>query len=121
MKNSKKSDGIGTDERTPGLLDSTLATEIPEVEYATAVIPVSWFDKKGILSYQGHPITVNEQFAGPDYFKIFSYRLIEGDKEHVLSDRHCIAISNELALKIFKNFQGQFIRRSEEHTSELQS
>src|SRR5258708_6545096 len=101
MKNSKKSDGIGTDERTPGLLASTLATEIPEVEYATAVIPVSWFDKKGILSYQGHPITVNEQFAGPDYFKIFSYRLIEGDKEHVLSDRHSIAISNELALKIF--------------------
>ncbi|HWK03184.1 MAG TPA: ABC transporter permease [Puia sp.] len=101
LKNSKNSDGIGTDERTPGLLATTLAREIPEVEYATAVIPVSWFDKKGILSYQGRLLTVNEQFAGPDYFKIFSYRLIEGDKEHVLSDRHAIVISRELALKLF--------------------
>jgi len=101
MKNAEAPDGIKTDERTPGLLASSLALEMPEVEYATAVIPVSWFDKKGYLSRKGLQIAANGQFAGQDYFKIFPYRLIEGNKDQVLHDKQSIVISKELALKLF--------------------
>src|SRR5687767_5905284 len=41
---------IETIEYTPGLLAKTLAEEIPEVEYATAVIPPYWFSGNGIIS-----------------------------------------------------------------------
>src|SRR5882757_8755228 len=39
MKNSTGPTSIETTQNTPGLLASTLATEMPEVQYATAVIP----------------------------------------------------------------------------------
>src|SRR5882757_8849057 len=38
LKNYQSPTGITTDERTPGLLATTLAKEMPEVEYATSVI-----------------------------------------------------------------------------------
>ena len=101
LKNSQSPTGITTDERTPGLLATTLAKEMPEVEYATSVIPVSWFDKKGILIYGDRHINANEEFAGQDYFSMFSYRLIEGHKDQVLQDKADIVISKELALKLF--------------------
>jgi len=64
MQNAKNATGIETIEHTPGLLAKTLMKELPEVEYATAVIPVSWFDKKGILSDGNKLIPASGQFAG---------------------------------------------------------
>jgi len=101
LRNSQTPNGIMTDEHTPGLLATSVAGEMPEVEYATAVVPVSWFDKKGFISRKDQHITANGQFAGRDYFKIFSYRLIAGDKDQILQDKHAIVISKELALKLF--------------------
>ena len=101
LKNSQSPTGLTTDERTPGLLATTLAKEIPEVEYACSVIPVSWFDKKGMLIYGDQRITANKEFAGQDYFSMFSYRLIDGHKDQVLQDKESIVISKELALKLF--------------------
>jgi putative ABC transport system permease protein len=101
LKNSSTSAGISTDDRMPGLLAASLAREMPEVEYAVSVIPVSWFDKKGILSDGDRRVTTSEQFAGRDFFNIFSYRLISGDKDRVLPDKHAIVISDVLALKLF--------------------
>ena len=101
LKNSPSPQGITTDERTPGLLAATLANKMPEVEYATSVIPVSWFDKRGLLIYGDRRIEANEQFAGQDYFRMFSYRLIAGNKDDVLQDKNSIVISDDLALKLF--------------------
>ena len=52
MKNAQSPEGLSTDVRTPGLLANTLATEFPEVTHATAVVPISWTDKKGFLICQ---------------------------------------------------------------------
>jgi predicted permease len=101
LKNAPTPTGISTDERTPGLLSATLAKEIPEVAYATSVIPVSWFDKQGLLICDGHHVTAKATFAGADYFKVFSYRLISGHAEDVLQDKRSIVISGELAMKLF--------------------
>src|SRR5882762_10413631 len=101
MRNTPGANGIETGEQTPGLLADALAKEMPEVEYATAVIPVSWSDKKVILSVGDKRIMGTEQFAGKDYFNVFSYRLIQGDKNQVLADKNSIVISKEMALKLF--------------------
>jgi putative ABC transport system permease protein len=101
LKNAPSPTGITTDDRTPGLLSATLAKQLPDVAYATSVIPVSWFDRQGLLIYDDRRVTAKAAFAGADYFKIFSYHLISGHAEDVLQDKQSIVISNELALKLF--------------------
>jgi len=105
MMNMETPNGIETGEQSPGLLAQALTKELPEVEYATSVITVSWADKTGILTYQGNHITATNQFAGKDYFNIFSYHFIDGNKTTPLSDKSSIVISRELAMKIFKTTQ----------------
>lgn len=101
LKNAPSPSGITTDERTPGLLAATLVKEMPEVAYAVPVVPASWIDKKGVLTYGDRRIDASSEFAGQDYFKIFSYKLIAGDKDHVLQDNSGVVISDKLALKLF--------------------
>src|SRR5690348_12960939 len=43
-------DANGAIESTPGLLAAALSKEMPEVEYATSVVPSSWFSEKGLFS-----------------------------------------------------------------------
>ncbi len=42
------------------------------------------------------------QYAGKDYFNIFSFNLIDGKKDKVLADKNSIVISDELANKLFR-------------------
>jgi len=101
MQNAGKADQITTIEPTPGNLAKSMDEEMPEVEYAVSVIPASWFDKKGILSVGDMNIKADGEFAGKDFFHIFSYKLIHGDENKVLTDKNAILLSDELALKIF--------------------
>ena len=101
LKNAPSPTGLTTDDRTPGLLSATLAKELPDVAYATSVIPVSWFDRQGLLIYDDRRVTAKAAFAGADYFKIFSYHLISGHADDVLQDKQSVVVSNELALKLF--------------------
>jgi len=92
----------GTIMDTPGPLVQTLVEEIPEIEYATLVAPPNWrgFDRF-ILTLDDQNIKARGEYAGKDYFKMFSYDLMHGDPGQVLSDKNSIVISDELALKIF--------------------
>ncbi len=101
MQNELSPNGIETMEATPGLLAQTLAEEIPEVEFAVSVIPASWFSSKGVLSFENTYLTAGGQFVGKDYFKMFSCEFIQGDKNQMISDKYAIAISDEMAHKLF--------------------
>lgn len=103
LKNASSPAGISTDERTPGLLAATLKKEMPEVEYAASVVPVSWFDKKGLFIAGDHRMPATSTFASEDYFKMFSYRLIVGKADQVLQDKYSVVISDELAKKTFNS------------------
>ncbi len=101
MKNAEEPGGeIGTYEWTPGPLAQALAEELPEVELTvTALIPED--AQVGILSVGDTRIKAIEQYVSRDYFNMFSYQLIQGDKQQVLSKKNEVLISNELALKLF--------------------
>ena len=101
LPNVTTSHGIETIENTPGLLAEALAKEMPEVEYAASVIPSTWFSNKGLLSFNDTHLRAGGQFVSKDYFNIFSCNFLEGDKNKLLSDKYNIAISKELALKLF--------------------
>lgn len=103
MQNLTGSNGnIETMEATPGILPAALAQEIPEIEHATSVVPAAWFPDKGSISFNNRRLKANGQFIGKDYFNMFSVEFIAGDKKAVLQDNHNLAISEELALKLFR-------------------
>jgi predicted permease len=106
MLNLQESKGWNTVVDTNGPLAQTLAEEMPEIEYATAVAPPNWrgFDRF-ILTVDKQNIKAAGEYAGKDYFNIFSYGLIQGEANRVLADKNSIVISDELAMKLFNTTQ----------------
>jgi putative ABC transport system permease protein len=99
-------------DESSGMLAEVIAQRMPEVEYAAALAPHEWF-QKFTLSAGEKNIKAYGQYAGKDYFNIFSFRLVDGKKDQILAAKNSIAISDELALKLFgttENLIGKAIR-----------
>jgi predicted permease len=105
MENNPNADGIRTQDRTPDLLAETMAAELPEVAYAAAVLPASAMPSLLTVSANSVNIKAAGQFAGKDFFNIFSYPLLEGNKDNVLADKNGVVLSEELAMKLFHTTQ----------------
>lgn len=101
MQNIKHDGFIETTPNTAGLLANALAAEMPEVEHAATVVPASWFSSNGIISVGDTRLKAAGQFISKDYFSIFNCKFLEGDKSRIAADKHSIAISSELAMKLF--------------------
>ncbi|SFN24243.1 ABC-type antimicrobial peptide transport system, permease component [Chitinophaga sp. YR627] len=100
MTNVETSAGIQTMAATPGILARTLKEDMPEVEYAANVIYPFWSGET-VLSTKEQKIKAIGYYAEKDYFSMFSYPLLQGNKEQVLADKQSIVISKSLALKLF--------------------
>ncbi len=83
-----------------GRLSEAVKQNTPEVAYAAAVAPAAWFPQN-TLSVADKNIKANGQYADKDYFNIFSFPLLQGDKNSVLATKHAIVLSDELATKLF--------------------
>lgn len=91
---------VGTE--MPPILAETLADELPEVMYAvTEVVNIS----DNTLAVDDKKFKAFGIYAGREYFNTFSYELIQGDKDQVLSDDNNIVISENLAKKLFNTDQ----------------
>ena len=103
LQNMPTPNGIITNENTPGPLAKVLADEVPTVEHAVSVVPYEWFEGEKFMLSDGDKrfFSARNQFASADYFKIFSYPLVQGNKDQVLADRNSVAISAALAQKLF--------------------
>jgi hypothetical protein len=75
LEKQQQGDEIAIQEFTPGLLAESLADEMPEVEYATAVAPAEWFGDF-TLSIREKNLKAPGQFVGKDFFTIFSYNTL---------------------------------------------
>jgi len=104
MENTAQADGVDTGAHTPDLLAETIIKEMPEVEYAIAVTPGNLLGKFTLTDGQTATKAVG-QYVSSDYFKVFSYRLLQGDDSQVLTDKHSAVISKSLAIKLFKTDQ----------------
>ncbi|MFT3936556.1 MAG: ABC transporter permease [Chitinophagaceae bacterium] len=96
----KADDGAGNvhvQKHTQGQLAQAMATDLPEVEYA---VQVRKDENHSILSFADKHIRVTHQFAGKDFFKIFSYPLVNGDTKDVAGVSG-IFLSDKLAMKLF--------------------
>ncbi len=82
---------------TPGILGQEMKLKLPEVKYAASS---AWND---IATFEvGDKILKEEgNFAGPDFFNIFSFKLIEGNAHSALATPLTIAISKKMAEDFF--------------------
>ncbi|HMK18505.1 MAG TPA: ABC transporter permease [Chitinophagaceae bacterium] len=116
MERRNNNEMSGVSDESSGLLGEALKLRMPEIEYATAVAPPEWW-QKFTLSFDDNNIKATGQYAGPDYFNVFSFKLIDGKKDDVLKDKSSIVISDELAKKLFgtaENVVGKSIRFQQE-------
>jgi ABC-type antimicrobial peptide transport system permease subunit len=122
LQNTPEGDVVRTGEGTPGLLAKTLAEEIPEVEYAVSVMPPNMWSGNGVVTVGANRFKTKTQFASKDFFKVFSYELIEGDRDKVLADKNGVAISEDLSKKLFntaENVIGKTIEWKDGDKAEL--
>jgi len=83
---------------TPPPLGPAFKQEFPEI------LHMARFKKRGdVVLYQGQSSRESIALADPDFFKMFSFRLIKGDPFTVLEDRSSVVMREEVAKRYFGN------------------
>ena len=88
---------INANYNTPGPLGAELKRVIPEIEYASA----SAMPDKLSFDAGDKIIKMEGGFADSDYFKMFSYPLLEGSVQTALNSPVSLAISEKMAKQFF--------------------
>ncbi len=91
---------VAYSEESSGKLSDAVKISTSEVEYAAAVAPPGWFPQI-TLSANDKNIKANGEYAEKDYFNIFSFPLVDGNRSNVLANNNSIVLSDELAKKLF--------------------
>nr|WKN36548.1 ABC transporter permease [Tunicatimonas sp. TK19036] len=99
MENVDQAGGMITRQTTSGPTAQALVSEMPEVE--NAVTTTSDHVMSFMLSVGDEDIEADGFYASMDFFQVFSYDLVQGDKAQVLSDKKSIVISEALARSLF--------------------
>src|SRR5947209_710843 len=91
---------ISVSDESSGLVSETLLYQVPEIEYASPLAPSNWY-APSTLSVGDKNIKASGQYAGKDYFNIFSFKLLDGDRNNVLAKKSSIVLSADLAKRLF--------------------
>jgi ABC-type antimicrobial peptide transport system permease subunit len=105
-------------ESSSGPLSDIVKKQIQGVEYAAAVAPTEWFPQYTLTSGE-KKIKATGEYVGEDYFNIFSFKLIDGDRSNLLTNINSIVLSDELATKLFgstDNVVGKPVRFDQDTT-----
>lgn len=82
---------------TPGLLAEELPKVFPEVEFASSFAWTQYYT----LAVGDKKMKLPGNFAGEQYFKIFSHPLLAGSKDNLLKTPESIVISRKTAISFF--------------------
>jgi putative ABC transport system permease protein len=102
MENNKTEVAINTTDGTSAPLAEALKKEFPEVEDAVMSSPTYWLAESKFSINGNNNIKARGKFAGADFLKIFSYPVVSGNVDLMLSGLNKIVISEGLAIKLFK-------------------
>ncbi|MDP9081488.1 MAG: ABC transporter permease [Bacteroidota bacterium] len=100
IEHRKSADFDALSDESSGLISQSLLLQQPEVEYASPVAPAGWW-QKFTLTASDKNIKASGEYAGKDYFNVFSFKMIKGDRNNTLVAKNSIVISDELAKKLF--------------------
>ncbi|MEN6619883.1 MAG: ABC transporter permease [Rikenellaceae bacterium] len=86
------------DGRIYGFTGSGLLTQFSEIEQIVALTKVNTV----VLTYKGKPHVINDiYYASSNFFDVFSYPLLQGQKENVLNSPDKVVISESFARRLF--------------------
>jgi putative ABC transport system permease protein len=81
---------------TAGLMAETMAIEFPEIESSTSVRESGEF----LFSYEENNLKARGFFISPEFFDVFSFKIVQGDKQYILSDKNSVVITEDLATRL---------------------
>lgn len=100
------SDGSkGTYEALPAPVAKALATEMPEVEQA-AMAELDDANSYGFASVNERQIKAKRRYVTGNFFQVFSFNLLHGNKRKPFPDKNSVLISEKLAATLFRNVPG---------------
>jgi putative ABC transport system permease protein len=102
MENSMTAAAINTVDGTSAPLAEALKKEFPEVEDAVMASPTYWLGESRISIKGNNNVAARGKFVGANFLKIFSYPVIIGNVNQMLTGLNKIVISEGLATKLFK-------------------
>ncbi len=84
---------------TPGILKEQIDLSLPDVEEAIRIAP-TW--EPSVFQVEGHdPIELDLVFADDGFFRVFDYKVIEGDPNIALKEPMSLVITEDFATKFF--------------------
>lgn len=86
---------------TQGLLAEELKKTIPEIQYASGFEYVSPQGDGNAFEHNGKIAKESGAFAGEDFFRMFTYPLIQGNVMTALNEPNSVAISHHMATYFF--------------------
>jgi putative ABC transport system permease protein len=92
---------VEADYPTQGLLAVELKRTIPEVQYASGYEHASAPGTQSTFEANGKINKMDGAFTGEDFFKMFSYPLLQGQPQTALTSNESIAISRKMAESFF--------------------
>ncbi|RYG02439.1 MAG: ABC transporter permease [Chitinophagaceae bacterium] len=101
MELSKENDELVVHDGTQGLLAESMAKDFPEIKYAATVMTPQKMRMKINLVIPGKTINSSGAFAGPDFFKMFSFPVVQGKPGDILTDPNGIVLSTPTAIALF--------------------
>lgn len=100
MENENKNlNDISTWSSVPMNVATALEAEMPEVVLTTRITRLGG---TAIIANAEKRFKVRERYVGKDFFEVFTFPLLDGQKDQVLVDKNSVVISEETALKLFQ-------------------
>ncbi|MHC1703559.1 MAG: ABC transporter permease [Tenuifilaceae bacterium] len=96
VHDKQEKDGVKKHARTCLTLSPTLKEKYPEVKFSSRYWNISFE-----FGYKNKLFSGNGAYVDPDFFNMFSFPLIYGDKDHVMDDKMIVVVTEEFANKIF--------------------
>jgi ABC-type antimicrobial peptide transport system permease subunit len=102
---------------TPGPLAANLTKDVPEIAQAVTILP----DYSLLFTYENQALKQNGTYAGPDFFRMFSFRFIQGNPKTAITQPNSVAISEAMAQKYFRttNAVGKTIKVNNKDTYQI--
>jgi len=118
MGNVDQAGGMITRTITAGPTAQDLKDDFPKVE--SAVTSFSNNSNSSVLSFDEYDIEAKKLYASADFFKLFPYKITQGNMDDIKSQPNTIVISESLAVKHFGSSENAIVKAVQwDHKVEL--
>ncbi|OEK00741.1 hypothetical protein BFP97_04105 [Roseivirga sp. 4D4] len=123
LSNEATPEGIETDFGSPFILADPLKEKFPEIEHAVTISDAE-MSRRAIFKSEtdNKEASASGIFANQDFFKAFTFNLLSGSKEEVLTPENAIVISEQLAIALFgsiENANGKVLKANRDLYNDL--